>query len=313
MPERGHHNLSAQGTEYYTQQRGRRVEAVCQVRHQDQGGYKTHGTKKEGINPQEIIDKYHNLNKGTFEKLGVSFDMYHRTSEQLHHETALDFFQRLNERGDQFEIIDSEQYYDEEYNQFLADRYIQGTCPKCGYDSAFGDQCENCGSDLSPTELINPVSTLSGKKPIMRETKHWYFKLGEHNEWLKEWIETGKVDGKQLHDPKTWKKHVTGQCMSWLNEGLKSRAITRDLDWGIQIPDESSKVLYVWFDAPIGYVSATKQWAIDNGEPSHTFILVDKTGEVVWIKDYGAPDNPNRTMYVEVEELVSYIKTNLGN
>ncbi len=251
---------------YVRYMRGMGKDIVWVCGSDEHGAAITLRAKREGIHPQEIIDKYHHLNKGTFEKLGVSFDIYHRTSDKLHHETALDFFQKLNQMGDQFEVKESEQYYDEEYNQFLADRYIQGTCPKCKHDAAFGDQCENCGSDLSPTELINPVSTLSGNKPVMRETKHWYFKLGEHNEWLKEWIETGKVDGQQLHDPKTWKKHVLGQCMSWLNDGLKSRAITRDLDWGIKIPDEEDKVLYVWFDAPIGYISATKQWAIDNGK-----------------------------------------------
>jgi len=251
---------------YVRYMRGMGKDIVWVCGSDEHGAAITLRAKKEGINPQAIIDKYHNLNKGTFDQLGVSFDIYHRTSKAIHHDTALDFFMKLNERGDQFEVKESEQYFDEDYNQFLADRYIQGTCPKCGHDAAYGDQCENCGSDLSPTELINPVSTLSGKKPVMRETKHWYFKLGDHNAWLKEWIETGMVDGKQLHDPKTWKKHVTGQCLSWLNEGLQSRAITRDLDWGIKIPDEDSKVLYVWFDAPIGYISATKQWALENGK-----------------------------------------------
>lgn len=224
--------------------------------------------KKEGVSPQEIIDKYHSLNKDTFEKLGISFDYYHRTSAELHHKTSQDFFTRLYEQGDEFEEKIIEQYYDEAFDQFLADRYIQGTCPKCGYDSAFGDQCESCGSDLSPTELINPVSTLSGKQPVLKPTKHWYFKLDKHEGWLREWIRDGILDGKQHHDPKTWKKHVLGQCLSWLDEGLQPRAITRDLSWGISVPlpDAQGKVLYVWFDAPIGYISATRQWAAENGK-----------------------------------------------
>lgn len=223
--------------------------------------------KKEGIDPREIIDKYHALNKKSFEELGISFDYYHRTSAPLHHATSQEFFLKLLKQGDQFEIKTTEQYYDPEADQFLADRYIKGTCPNCKADEAFGDQCENCGKDLSPTELINPVSTISGAKPELRETKHWFFRLDSHEEWLKEWIKTGKVDGVQLHDPKDWKKHVTGQCMSWLDGGLHPRSITRDLDWGIQVPVDGSegKVLYVWFDAPIGYVSATKQWALENG------------------------------------------------
>jgi len=251
---------------YVRYMRGMGKDIVWVCGSDEHGAAITLRAKKEGITPQSIIDKYHTLNKGTFEQMGISFDMYHRTSEAIHHETAIDFFQKLNEKGDQFEIKESEQYYDEEYNQFLADRYIKGECPKCKHPEAYGDQCENCGSDLSPLELINPVSTLSGKKPVLKETKHWYFKLGMHEEWLKEWLETGKLDGLDHHDPKAWKKHVVGQTMSWINDGLQSRAITRDLDWGIQIPEEENKVLYVWFDAPIGYISATKQWALDNGK-----------------------------------------------
>ncbi len=224
--------------------------------------------KKEGIAPQAIIDKYHELNKSTFEKLGISFDYYHRTSAGLHAETAQAFFKKLYEKGDEFEERNSEQYYDEEFHQFLADRYITGTCPKCDHPEAYGDQCENCGSDLSPTELINPVSTLSGKSPVLRPTKHWYFKLDKHEAWLREWIEKGTIDGQFHHDPKTWKNHVVGQCKSWLDHGLQPRAITRDLDWGIPVPLDGAegKVLYVWFDAPIGYISSTRQWAIDNNK-----------------------------------------------
>ena len=234
----------------------------------EHGAAITMRAKKEGISPQDIIDKYHNLNKGTFEQLGISFDYYHRTSSPLHHETAQDFFKKLYEQGGEFEEKTSDQYYDESYNQFLADRYIKGECPKCGHAEAYGDQCENCGSTLSPTELINPQSTLSGSKPILKSTTHWYFKLDKHEEWLRDWIKEGKVEGKQHHDPKAWKKHVIGQCLSWVDGGLLPRAITRDLDWGIKVPVEGAegKVLYVWFDAPIGYISSTKQWAKENGK-----------------------------------------------
>lgn len=224
--------------------------------------------KKEGVSPREIIDKYHFLNKDTFEKLGISFDYYHRTSEPLHHQTSQDFFLKLYEKGGEFEEKSIEQYYDEAYDQFLADRYITGTCPNCGHTNAFGDQCENCGIDLSPLQLINPKSTLSGKAPILKETKHWYFKLDKHEAWLREWIENGTLDGKPHHDAKAWKKHVVGQCLSWLDQGLQPRSITRDLDWGIPVPlpEAKGKVLYVWFDAPIGYISSTKQWAIENNK-----------------------------------------------
>ena len=226
--------------------------------------------KKEGISPRDIIDKYHELNKATFEKLGISFDIYHRTSDPLHHETAQEFFKKLYDKGGEFEERTNDQYYDQEFDQFLADRYITGTCPKCSHEEAYGDQCENCGSTLSPTELINPKSTLSGNKPILKTTTHWFFKLDKHEDWLREWIKEGTVDGQPHHDPKTWKKHVVGQCLSWIDgeDGLQPRAITRDLDWGIPVPVEGGdgKVLYVWFDAPIGYISATKQWAKDNGK-----------------------------------------------
>ncbi|MCB0704779.1 MAG: methionine--tRNA ligase [Saprospiraceae bacterium] len=248
----------------YLRLRGRDIVFVCGS--DEHGAAITMRAKKEGINPQEIIDKYHTLNKSTFEKLGISFDYYHRTSSDLHKQTAQEFFLKLYEQGDQFEEHTSAQYYDEEFDQFLADRYIKGTCPKCGYEEAYGDQCENCGSALSPTELINPVSTISGNNPVLRETKHWYFKLDKHEEWLREWIADGTINGKVHHDAKAWKKHVVGQCLSWLDSGLQPRSITRDLDWGIPVPlpDAEGKVLYVWFDAPIGYISATKQWALDN-------------------------------------------------
>ena len=249
----------------YLRLQGRDVVYVCGS--DEHGAAITIRAKKEGLSPKDIIDKYHELNEESFRRLGISFDYYHRTSAALHHETAQGFFKKLYDKGGEFDEQTTEQYYDEKFDQFLADRYIIGECPKCGHAEAYGDQCENCGSDLSPTELINPRSTLSGEKPVLKSTKHWYFKLDQHADWLREWIEKGTVDGQQLHDPKTWKKHVVGQCLSWLND-LRPRAITRDLDWGIPVPVEGAegKVLYVWFDAPIGYISATRQWAKEHGK-----------------------------------------------
>ncbi len=234
----------------------------------EHGAAITMRAKKEGVSPREIIDKYHRLNKETFERLGISFDYYHRTSDPLHHQTSQQFFLRLYEKGGEFEERVTEQFFDEEFQQFLADRYIMGTCPRCGFENAYGDQCEQCGSTLSPLELKNPRSMLSGKPPVLRKTKHWYFRLDKHAGWLREWIEKGTLDGKPHHDPKTWKNHVVGQCLSWLDGGLQPRAITRDLDWGIPVPLEEAKgkVLYVWFDAPIGYISSTRQWALENGK-----------------------------------------------
>ncbi len=245
---------------------GREVLWVCGS--DEHGAAITLRAKKEGISPKDIIDKYHDLNKDTFDSLGIAFDYYHRTSAPLHHETSQAFFKELYEQGDQFEVREQEQYYDEDYEQFLADRYITGGCPRCGYERAYGDQCENCGSDLSPTELINPVSTLSGKLPVLKVTQHWYFRLDKHEAWLRKWIAEGILDGKQQHEPTAWKKHVIGQCLSWLDNGLHPRSVTRDLDWGIPVPlpEAKGKVLYVWFDAPIGYISATRQWAIENGK-----------------------------------------------
>lgn len=250
----------------YLRAMGRDVVWVCGT--DEHGAAITIRAKKEGVSPKVIIDKYHALFQKTFKQLGISFDYYHRTSAELHHKTAQDFFLKLYEQGDQFEVKTQEQYYDEEFKQFLADRYIKGTCPKCKHTEAYGDQCENCGSDLSPLELINPISTLNGKTPTLKETTHWYFKLDKHQEWLEKWIETGVLDGEQHHDPKIWKNHVVGQCTSFFKDGLRSRAITRDLDWGIKLPLENTegKVLYVWFDAPIGYISSTKQWAEENGK-----------------------------------------------
>jgi len=226
-------------------------------------GSDEHGTAipiqamKEHTTPRAIIDKYHVEMKQDFEDLDISFDIYHRTSEPLHHETSQEFFTYLNDRGE-LETKETEQYFDEEAKTFLADRFIKGTCPNCGSDRAFGDQCENCGRTLSPDELINPVSTLSGKAPIKKKTTHWYLPLGKHEEFLREWILNQHKDD--------WRPTVVGQCKSWIEGGLQSRAVTRDLDWGIKVPlsEGLGKVLYVWFDAPIGYISATKQWAIDN-------------------------------------------------
>jgi methionyl-tRNA synthetase len=223
--------------------------------------------KKEGISPQEIVDKYNTIISKSFEDFQISFDIFHRTSAPIHHETSQEFFLKLYENG-KFTEETSEQYYDEEFHQFLADRYISGTCPKCQNPSAYGDQCEKCGTDLSPTELIDPKSTLSGKTPVLRSTSHWYLPMDRHENWLREWIKYGTLDGTQQHDPKTWRNQVIGQCMSWIDGGLHARAMTRDLDWGVKVPlpNAESKVLYVWLDAPIGYISATKQWALDNGK-----------------------------------------------
>lgn len=223
--------------------------------------------KKEGITPQEIVDKYNRIIGKAFEDFNISFDIFHRTSAEIHHKTSQDFFLKLYEKG-KFTEETSEQYYDEEYQQFLADRYITGECPKCQNPNAYGDQCEKCGTDLSPTELINPTSTLSGKTPVLRSTSHWYLPMQNHEEWLRHWIKEGKLDGVQQHDPKTWRNQVIGQCMSWIDGGLHSRAMTRDLDWGVKVPlpNADGKVLYVWLDAPIGYISATKQWALDNNK-----------------------------------------------
>ena len=179
--------------------------------------------KQDGVTPQEIVDRYHEEFKSAFEGIGLSFDIYHRTSAQLHHETSQEFFRNLYDKGE-FEEEVSQQYYDESAKQFLADRYIKGTCPKCNYEEAYGDQCENCGSTLSPSELINPVSALSDEKPILKETKHWYLPLNKYEEWLTEWISTGKLEGKQLHDPADWKNHVLGQCKSWLESGLHKKS-----------------------------------------------------------------------------------------
>lgn len=241
----------------YLRRRKRDVVFVCGS--DEHGAAITIQAKKEGITPEAIINKYHSQIKKSFEDLGISFDIYHRTSSALHRETSQEFFLTLYEKGI-FEEKESEQYYDETYHQFLADRYIRGTCPVCGNPDAYGDQCERCGTSLNPTDLINPVSVLSGAQPVKRKTKHWYLPLNKYQAWLSDWILRG------VGRTEEWKKNVTGQCASWLNEGLHPRAITRDLDWGVPVPlpGAEGKVLYVWMDAPIGYISATRQWAIEN-------------------------------------------------
>ena len=215
--------------------------------------------KKEGITPQQVIDKYNSIIKQSFEDFGISFDNYSRTSAKVHHETASEFFKKLYDEGKFIEEV-TEQLYDEEAHQFLADRFVTGTCPKCGNEEAYGDQCEKCGSSLNATDLINPKSTITGSKPVLKETKHWFLPLDQYDAFLREWILEGHKND--------WKPNVFGQVKSWLDDGLKPRAVTRDLDWGIPVPVEGAegKVLYVWFDAPIGYISSTKEWAQREGK-----------------------------------------------
>ena len=233
----------------YLRLRGRDVLFIC--------GSDEHGVpitiraKKEGVTPQDVCDRYHKLIKESFEKFGISFSIYSRTTSDVHAKTATEFFEKLYEKGEFIEQ-ESEQYFDEEAKTFLADRYIKGECPHCGNPDAYGDQCEKCGKDLSPTELINPHSTISGSKPVLRTTKHWYLPLDKAQPWLEKWI---------LADHSNWRSNVVGQCKSWFDMGLKPRAVTRDLDWGIPVPVEGAegKVMYVWFDAPIGYISNTRE------------------------------------------------------
>lgn len=229
------------------------------------GGSDEHGVpitikaKNEGVSSQDIVDKYHAIIKKSFEDFGITFDNYSRTSAKIHHDTASEFFKTLDKKGEFIEET-SEQLYDEEANQFLADRFVVGTCPKCGNEESYGDQCENCGTSHNATDLINPKSALTGNVPTLKETKHWFLPLDKHETFLKEWI---------LEDhKKDWKSNVYGQCKSWIDDGLRPRAVTRDLDWGIPVPAEGGegKVLYVWFDAPIGYISSTKEWAKREGK-----------------------------------------------
>ena len=240
----------------YLRLKGREVLYVC--------GSDEHGVpitiraRKEGCTPQDVVDRYHKLIKESFEGFGISFDVYSRTSSETHHKTAADFFRRLYDKGE-FVERESEQYYDEEAQTFLADRYITGECPHCHAEGAYGDQCEKCGTALSPTELINPKSAVSGSKPVLRKTKHWYLPLDKHQTWLEPWI---------TEQHREWRSNVMGQCKSWFDMGLQPRAVSRDLDWGIPVPVEGAdgKVLYVWFDAPIGYISNTKELLPDTWE-----------------------------------------------
>ena len=238
--------------------------------------------KKEGVTPQDIVDKYHGIIKKSFEDLGISFDEYSRTTSKIHHDVSQDFFKTLYNKEKFIEEV-SEQYFDEQANEFLADRYIVGTCPNCGNDNAYGDQCEKCGSTLSPSELINPKSMLSGNVPILKETKNWYLPLNEYEDFLNEWIIEGHKDD--------WKPNVYGQVKSWLTDGLKPRAMTRDLNWGVPVPlpGADGKVLYVWFDAPIGYISFTQEWAEKNGKD--------------W-KDYWQNENTDLVHFIGKDNIV---------
>lgn len=248
--------------------------------------------KKEGVTPREIIDKYNQQIKESFEEFGISFDIYHRTSETIHHELSQEFFLNLYEKGEFIEKF-SEQYYDEEFHQFLADRYITGTCPHCQNEGAYGDQCEKCGTSLSPTDLINPKSTLSGKTPVLKETKHWYLPLDKYQPWLEKWLIEGKKD--------VLKPNVFGQCQSWLKSGLQPRSMTRDLDWGVDVPlaEADGKKLYVWLDAPIGYISATKQWALDNG----------KNWEAYWKKQTNNEEESTLIHFIGKDNIVFHCIT----
>lgn len=262
------------------------------------GGSDEHGVpvtiraKKEGITPQDVVDRYHGMIKESLEQLGVSLDIYSRTSDQRHHETAQQFFTEMNAKNI-FQVETSEQYYDEENKEFLADRYITGECPHCGNEEAYGDQCEKCGTALSPTELINPKSALSGNEPILKETKHWYLPLDKYQPWLEEWIVKGHKDD--------WKSNVYGQCKSWLDQGLQPRAITRDLEWGIKVPLEEAegKVLYVWFEAPIGYISATKHFFEENEGA-----FGGKNWEHFWKKQENSEEDPVLIHFLGKDNIV---------
>jgi methionyl-tRNA synthetase len=241
----------------YLRQKGKDVLFVC--------GSDEHGVpitikaKKEGITPQQVVDKYHEIIKNSFVDFGITFDNYSRTSAEIHHKTASDFFTKLHNDGEFIEEV-TEQLYDAEANQYLADRFVVGTCPKCGNEESYGDQCENCGTTHNATDLINPKSSITGNIPSLKETKHWFLPLDKHEAFLKEWILEGHKND--------WKPNVLGQVKSWIDDGLRPRAVTRDLDWGIPVPVKRAdgKVLYVWFDAPIGYISATKEWAAEHNK-----------------------------------------------
>ena len=256
--------------------------------------------KKEGVTPQAIVDKYHKIIGDSFKEFGVSFDIYHRTSSATHHQTASDFFETLYNKGVFTEEI-TEQYYDEKAQSFLADRYITGTCPRCGFEHAYGDQCENCGSTLNATDLINPKSTLSGEPPVRKETKNWFLPLEKYEDQLRTYIESHQE----------WKPNVYGQCQSWLNAGLQPRAMTRDLDWGVKVPvkDAEGKVLYVWFDAPIGYISATKELfaysGLDVWNPKAEEYYISQNGvaEGNW-EDYWKDDTTKLVHFIGKDNIV---------
>lgn len=258
----------------YLRQRGKDVAYIC--------GSDEHGVaipmraKKEGVTPQDIIDKYHGIIKKSFVDFGISFDNYSRTSAEIHHKTASDFFTKLYNDGEFIEEV-TEQLYDAEANQYLADRFVVGTCPKCGNEESYGDQCEKCGTSHNATDLINPKSAITGNVPTLKETKHWFLPLDKHEAFLREWILEGHKGD--------WKPNVLGQCKSWIDDGLRPRAVTRDLDWGIPVPVEGAdgKVLYVWFDAPIGYISATKEWAAREGKNWEDYWKKDDTKLVHFI------------------------------
>ncbi len=246
------------------------------------GGSDEHGVpitikaRKEGVSPQEIVDRYHEIIRDSFERFGISFDVYSRTSAPIHHQTAAEFFTNLYQKG-VFLEKSNQQYFDAEAGQFLADRYITGTCPHCSYEKAYGDQCESCGTSLSPLDLINPRSALSGNKPVLKETKHWYLPLDKAESWLREWILEGHKED--------WKVNVYGQVKSWIDQGLQPRAVTRDLDWGVKVPlpEAEGKVLYVWFDAPIGYISAAREWAENTGKDWEPYWKADDSKLVHFI------------------------------
>ncbi len=279
----------------YLRLRGEDVKFIC--------GSDEHGVpitikaKNEGITPQQVVDKYHKMMGDSFKEFGISFDIYSRTSNNVHHETAQDFFKSLYNKG-VFEEIVSEQFYDEEAKQFLADRYIVGTCPKCGNENAYGDQCENCGSSLQPTDLINPKSKLSGAKPVMKATKNWYLPMNkiqqskEFNEYIKRFAD--------------WKPNIKGQCESWLKEGLQPRAMTRDLDWGVKVPlaDAEGKVLYVWFDAPIGYISATKELFLRDEGRGANEKEINSDWKKYWLKQKDENDNTKLIHFIGKDNIV---------
>lgn len=269
--------------DFYTRYKRLRGDDIVFICGSDEHGVPiTIAAEKEGVKPQDIVDRFHEMNKNVFEEFGISFDYYGRTSSKTHHETAQEFFTNLNNKG-YFKKKTEKQLYDSKADMFLPDRYVKGTCPNCSYTEAYGDQCENCGTSLSPTELIDPVSALSGEKPELKETEHWYMPLGDTQEKLEKWLDTRK----------NWKPNVMGQVKSWLNDGLADRAATRDLSWGVPVPLENAKgkVLYVWFDAPIGYISATKEWAEQKGTPE------------AW-KDYWKDENSELYHFIGKDNIV---------